>query len=291
MCKLKPLLQKWLKDADLLSASPTTPVSGGTTMGNLSPEAIARRRKKRTSIDTSVRVSLEKAFLQHPKPSSEEIANLAEDLNLEREVVRVWFCNRRQKQKRINPPSMQMNVTVNAQLNSPTNTSLNLSGSINQLMAQSLAGNQTQVVPTALISKTSASAANKTITNQALNSVQTSSATGIQVPLLSSNPKKDLTSIDFSNATEALNFSQTELSLGNDKANGIASVTSQVLPVALTMPTTSPQKVMTSGDLTLTQNGANGTCSTNQLFLTAGLSQLPASLTNSQSDLITATTT
>jgi hypothetical protein len=51
MCKLKPLLQKWLKDADMLSASPTTPVSGGTTMGNLSPEAIARRRKKRTSID------------------------------------------------------------------------------------------------------------------------------------------------------------------------------------------------------------------------------------------------
>jgi hypothetical protein len=41
MCKLKPLLQKWLKDADMLSASPTTPVSGGTTMGNLSPEAIA----------------------------------------------------------------------------------------------------------------------------------------------------------------------------------------------------------------------------------------------------------
>jgi hypothetical protein len=31
-------------------------------------------------------VALEKAFLQHPKPSSEEIANLAEELNLEREV-------------------------------------------------------------------------------------------------------------------------------------------------------------------------------------------------------------
>jgi class 2 POU domain transcription factor len=57
-------------------------------------------------------VALEKAFLQHPKPSSEEIANLAEELNLEREVVRVWFCNRRQKQKRINPPSMS--ITVNA---------------------------------------------------------------------------------------------------------------------------------------------------------------------------------
>jgi class 2 POU domain transcription factor len=65
---------------------------------------MGRRRKKRTSIETSVRVSLEKAFLLNPKPTSEEITNLADNLCMEKEVVRVWFCNRRQKEKRINPP-------------------------------------------------------------------------------------------------------------------------------------------------------------------------------------------
>lgn len=30
---------------------------------------------------------------------------IADQLNMEKEVIRVWFCNRRQKEKRINPPS------------------------------------------------------------------------------------------------------------------------------------------------------------------------------------------
>ncbi|KAI5744297.1 hypothetical protein M8J76_001036 [Diaphorina citri] len=99
MCKLKPLLQKWLSDADSTTANPSCLSNPLTT-----PEAIGRRRKKRTSIETSVRVALEKAFLQNPKPTSEEISVLADNLCMEKEVVRVWFCNRRQKEKRINPP-------------------------------------------------------------------------------------------------------------------------------------------------------------------------------------------
>lgn len=89
MCKLKPLLQKWLEDADNSLNNPSSLTNPLTT-----PEAIGRRRKKRTSIETSVRVALEKAFLQNPKPTSEEIALLAESLTMEKEVVRVWFCNR-----------------------------------------------------------------------------------------------------------------------------------------------------------------------------------------------------
>ena len=30
---------------------------------------------------------------------------VADELQMEKEVVRVWYCNRRQKEKRINPPS------------------------------------------------------------------------------------------------------------------------------------------------------------------------------------------
>lgn len=101
MCKLKPLLQRWLEDADASLSNPHSSLTSAHT----TPESIGRRRKKRTSIETTVRLALEKAFLQNPKPTSEEISILAESLNMEKEVVRVWFCNRRQKEKRINPPT------------------------------------------------------------------------------------------------------------------------------------------------------------------------------------------
>ncbi|XP_033225190.1 POU domain, class 2, transcription factor 2-like isoform X2 [Belonocnema kinseyi] len=107
MCKLKPLLQKWLEDADNSLNNPNSLSNPMTT-----PEAIGRRRKKRTSIETSVRLALEKAFGQNPKPTSEEITMLADSLAMEKEVVRVWFCNRRQKEKRINPPSTMGSPTM-----------------------------------------------------------------------------------------------------------------------------------------------------------------------------------
>ncbi|XP_055594935.1 uncharacterized protein LOC129745684 isoform X2 [Uranotaenia lowii] len=105
MCKLKPLLQKWLEDADSSISNPGGRMFSPSTLTNTAttPEIVARRRKKRTSIETSVRAALEKAFLINSKPTSEEITSLADNLCMEKEVVRVWFCNRRQKEKRINP--------------------------------------------------------------------------------------------------------------------------------------------------------------------------------------------
>uniref|UniRef100_A0A8C2L229 POU domain protein n=1 Tax=Cyprinus carpio TaxID=7962 RepID=A0A8C2L229_CYPCA len=104
MCKLKPLLEKWLSDAENMSADCVVSSPNETSPGLC--ESLNRRRKKRTSIETSIRLALEKSFLeQSQKPSSEEITLIADQLNMEKEVVRVWFCNRRQKEKRINPPS------------------------------------------------------------------------------------------------------------------------------------------------------------------------------------------
>uniref|UniRef100_A0A2K5LAB9 POU domain protein n=1 Tax=Cercocebus atys TaxID=9531 RepID=A0A2K5LAB9_CERAT len=101
MCKLKPLLEKWLNDAE---SSPSDPsVSTPSSYPSLS-EVFGRKRKKRTSIETNIRLTLEKRFQDNPKPSSEEISMIAEQLSMEKEVVRVWFCNRRQKEKRINCP-------------------------------------------------------------------------------------------------------------------------------------------------------------------------------------------
>uniref|UniRef100_A0A9J7WVK2 POU domain protein n=2 Tax=Cyprinus carpio TaxID=7962 RepID=A0A9J7WVK2_CYPCA len=106
MCKLKPLLEKWLNDAENQTSDQA--LSSPSSLGSpgLGMEGLNRRRKKRTSIETNIRVALEKSFLeQNPKPTSEEITMIADQLNMEKEVIRVWFCNRRQKEKRINPPS------------------------------------------------------------------------------------------------------------------------------------------------------------------------------------------
>jgi hypothetical protein len=97
MCKLKPLLQKWLAEADSTT---------GTSSSIDKIAAQGRKRKKRTSIEVSIKGALEQHFCKNPKPSAPEITALAENLQLEKEVVRVWFCNRRQKEKRMTPPNL-----------------------------------------------------------------------------------------------------------------------------------------------------------------------------------------
>uniref|UniRef100_A0A673XXQ6 POU domain protein n=1 Tax=Salmo trutta TaxID=8032 RepID=A0A673XXQ6_SALTR len=97
MCKLKPLLNKWLEEADSTTGSPTS-------IDKIAAQG--RKRKKRTSIEVSVKGALESHFLKSPKPAGQEITSLADSLQLEKEVVRVWFCNRRQKEKRMTPPGL-----------------------------------------------------------------------------------------------------------------------------------------------------------------------------------------
>ena len=90
MCKLKPLLEKWLDDAD--SAVNGTPPSYSSSPA--CQDLIGKRRKKRTSIESAVRVALERAFLKNSKPTSEDIRMIGDTLSMDKEVVRVWFCNR-----------------------------------------------------------------------------------------------------------------------------------------------------------------------------------------------------
>ncbi|XP_055487953.1 POU domain, class 5, transcription factor 3-like [Leucoraja erinacea] len=79
MCKLKPLLQRWLEEAkdsdnfqELCSIEQTL--------------ASSRKRKRRTSIDNNVKEGLENFFTVCPKPSTQEITKIADDLNLEKDV-------------------------------------------------------------------------------------------------------------------------------------------------------------------------------------------------------------
>eukprot|EP00061_Rhincodon_typus_P004688 g23191.t1 len=103
MCKLKPLLNKWLEEADSSTGSPTS-------IDKIAAQG--RKRKKRTSIEVSVKGALETHFLKCPKPAAQEISTLADSLQLEKEVVRVWFCNRRQKEKRMTPPGLHQQDEV-----------------------------------------------------------------------------------------------------------------------------------------------------------------------------------
>ncbi|KAJ7391399.1 Pituitary-specific positive transcription factor 1 [Desmophyllum pertusum] len=88
-CKLKPILARWLEEAEC---------SGGACGDKFNAE---RRRKRRTTIGLTAKEHLEDHFLKQSKPSSQEIIRIAEGLRLDREVVRVWFCNRRQREKRV----------------------------------------------------------------------------------------------------------------------------------------------------------------------------------------------
>ena len=92
MCKLKPLLVKWLEEADCNRGS-----AGSTD----APGSPVRKRKKRTSIEFTAKTALENYFSENPRPSSQEIDVLVQNLGIEKEVLRVWFCNRRQKEKRL----------------------------------------------------------------------------------------------------------------------------------------------------------------------------------------------
>ncbi|KAM9342858.1 pituitary-specific positive transcription factor 1 [Pholidichthys leucotaenia] len=89
-CKLKAILAKWLNEAELAGALYSDKIGMNE-----------RKRKRRTTISLGAKEALECSFVEKSKPSSQEIARIAKGLHLEKEVVRVWFCNRRQREKRV----------------------------------------------------------------------------------------------------------------------------------------------------------------------------------------------
>ncbi|XP_067172986.1 POU domain, class 5, transcription factor 1 [Apteryx mantelli] len=92
MCKLRPLLQRWLREADGNGGLQELCAAEGA--------ALQARKRRRTSIETGARGALESCFRRCPRPSLPEMARLGRELGLDKDVVRVWFCNRRQKGKR-----------------------------------------------------------------------------------------------------------------------------------------------------------------------------------------------
>ena len=114
MIALKPILHSWLEQAEadirtkrkneevMSTSSVTNSVSSSSTSAMSTASNQERdRKRKRTSIAAPEKRSLEAFFAVQPRPSGEKIAQIADKLDLKKNVVRVWFCNQRQKQKRM----------------------------------------------------------------------------------------------------------------------------------------------------------------------------------------------
>lgn len=92
MMALKPVLTAWLEEAE--KAYKTKQMNSAFLPNS-------DKKRKRTSIGAAEKRSLEAYFAMNPRPSSDKIASIAEKLDLSKNVVRVWFCNQRQKKKRM----------------------------------------------------------------------------------------------------------------------------------------------------------------------------------------------
>ena len=96
---LKATLEQWVRDTAKASGtseeeikeiivSPTTSINS------------KRGRKQRTSVDACIKDQLEAEFQRKRKPTKVEMGLIANRLHLDKEFVRIWFCNRRQCQKK-----------------------------------------------------------------------------------------------------------------------------------------------------------------------------------------------
>lgn len=76
--------------------------SGQLTLTDIIGSDSNKKRKRRTTFATAATEHLNYFFsevTQHP--DSAQMTELAEKLNYDREVIRVWFCNRRQALKKV----------------------------------------------------------------------------------------------------------------------------------------------------------------------------------------------
>lgn len=101
------LMIKW----DFKNVNGSEELPSGTIHGQVNLWELSRFHYFRTLFTRNVflihfhslgaKEALERNFVEKSKPSSQEIVRMAEGLHLEKEVVRVWFCNRRQREKRV----------------------------------------------------------------------------------------------------------------------------------------------------------------------------------------------
>lgn len=91
--KIKPVLEHWMKEAEeryKIGQNHLTEFIG------MEP---SKKRKRRTSFTPQALELLNHHFERNTHPSGTEITALAHQLGYDREVIRIWFCNKRQALK------------------------------------------------------------------------------------------------------------------------------------------------------------------------------------------------
>ncbi|KAM4731986.1 POU domain, class 2, transcription factor 1b isoform 2-T2 [Anableps anableps] len=240
MCKLKPLLEKWLNDAENLTSDQSLSSPSALGSSGMGIEGINRRRKKRTSIETNIRVALEKSFLENQKPTSEEISMIADQLNMEKEVIRVWFCNRRQKEKRINPPSSVNNGGGSTSIKTIFTPSSPLVASTASLVSSPTINTSTTLTVNPVMPLTSTSVSSLAFTGTTVGATNTASVistapvltTSTSAPSISpSTTTVQSTSADTKAGVQAL-VTQAPTSIATSLATGQVMVAAPGLPTA-----------------------------------------------------------
>ncbi|KAF4525258.1 hypothetical protein B566_EDAN012794 [Ephemera danica] len=91
--KIKPVLERWMKEAEERYKS------GQHNLTEFIGVEPSKKRKRRTSFTPQALEVLNVHFERNTHPSGAEITALAQQLGYEREVIRIWFCNKRQALK------------------------------------------------------------------------------------------------------------------------------------------------------------------------------------------------
>ncbi|XP_049737086.1 POU domain, class 2, transcription factor 1 isoform X5 [Elephas maximus indicus] len=236
MCKLKPLLEKWLNDAENLSSDSALSSPSALNSPGLGIEGLNRRRKKRTSIETNIRVALEKSFLENQKPTSEEITMIADQLNMEKEVIRVWFCNRRQKEKRINPPSSggTSSSPIKAIFPSPTSLVATTPSLVTSSAATTLTVNPVLPLSSAAVTNLSVTGATDTPSNNTATVISTAppAPSAVASPSVSPSPSASAPASEASSASETSTTQTTSTPLSSPLGTSQVMVTASGLQTA-----------------------------------------------------------
>jgi len=86
---IKKILEKWLLEVE----------NPHLKMCRSSDKLNCRKRKRRIVFSTESKKFLEEMFNCNPKPDRQTIEMVAKELSLLPEEVRIWFCNKRQKER------------------------------------------------------------------------------------------------------------------------------------------------------------------------------------------------
>ncbi|XP_028411460.1 uncharacterized protein LOC114534012 [Dendronephthya gigantea] len=99
--KMRPILQAWLDAKDV---DQTTGLR------------LCKKRRRRTSFTSDALAVLVENYQKNPKPNTNEIAEIAAQLNIEPVTVKVWFCNRKQGERRRSQGKMKTSETLKSEL-------------------------------------------------------------------------------------------------------------------------------------------------------------------------------